>query len=751
MTPRVPPHQQLRDPATVAWLAERMQTAPDLSRYRLAKEVCARLDWHDHRGRPQEMACRKHLLALHREGAIVLPPGRRAPPVPRLPPPDPSPAASIRGTLADLGTVSLEPVRGGSEASRTWNTMLAAHHPLGHARLCGAQLRYLICSARHGAIGALAVSAAAWRLNARDDWLGWSDAERAANLAGIVCNSRFLILPAVQVKHLASHVLGQLARRIRPDWQARYGTTPWLMETCVEASRPGTAYRAANWVEVGRTAGRGRQDRDRTARLPVKRVFLYPLDRRTLKRLCPNCDPPRPGWVHREFGGARLGDPRLQRRLFDLAEAFYARPQAAIPEACGSAAAAKAAYRFFDHDRVGMDVLLEPHRQATAARMRREPLVLVAQDSSSLRFTPARTMQGIGPISSAVDGPQGLLVHSALAFTPQGLPLGILHMQCWARDPAEFGKRRQCNDKAIEDKESHKWLAALGPVGAAAAQCPSTRIVTLSDRESDIYEYLLAAHEQGRDVVLRAREKKRGLADELHQLWPHLMLGPVAGSCTLQVPRRGAQPARTAEMELRFQAVTLAPPAGKPGLAALPVWLVLARETAPPPEAKQPLEWLLLSSVPVAGLADAIERVQWYAVRWGIEVFHRVLKSGCLIEERRLGTADRLEACLAIDAVVAWRIHHLTYLGRATPELPCTAVFADDEWQAVVAFQTRKPPPQQPPPLRDMIRAVARLGGFLGRKGDGEPGTETLWRGLQRMDDIAEAFRRFQAIYKLPP
>jgi hypothetical protein len=751
MTPRAPPHQRLREPATLAWLTERLRADPALSRYGLAKAVCARLKWRDPRGRPQEMACRKQLLALHREGAIVLPPGRRCPPAPR-----PLPAAApqtphISGSLADLGTVSLQPVSGGTEDSRCWQAMLAAHHPLGHARLCGAQIRYFIRSETCGVIGALAVSAAAWRLKARDAWLAWSDAERAAKLQGIVCNSRFLILPSVRVKYLASHVLAQLTRRIGRDWHSRYGITPWLMETCVEASRAGTAYRAANWLELGRTAGRGRQDRDRSAALSPKRVFVYPLMPRRLKRLCPNSAPARPGWVHREFGAAALGDARLQQRLFDVATAFFARPQANIPQACGSHAAAKAAYRFFDNDRVSMDVLLEPHRQATADRMRREPLVLVAQDSSSLNYTRRPAMQGIGPIGSSRDGPQGLLVHSALAFTPEGLPLGILHMQAWARDPAQFGKRRQCNNKAIADKESQKWLDPLAPIAQAAAQCPATRVVVLSDRESDVYEYMLAAQQQSRDVVLRAREKKRGLQGELHQLWPHMMLGPVAGTCTLQVPRRGSQPARLADMELRFQAVTLKPPAGKPDLPPVRVWVVLAREPSPPPGVKQPLEWLLITSVPVNGLADAIERVQWYAVRWGIEVFHRVLKSGCQIEERQLGSAERLEACLAIDAVVAWRIHHLTYLGRATPELPCTAVFADDEWKAVAVFQTHKPPPEQPPSLRAMIRAIARLGGFLGRTADGEPGTQSLWRGLQRMDDIAAAFRSFRATYKLPP
>jgi Domain of unknown function (DUF4338)/Transposase DNA-binding/Transposase Tn5 dimerisation domain len=216
----------------------------------------------------------------------------------------------------------------------------------------------------------LAVSAAAWRLGARDRWLGWDDATRAAELQGVVGNSRFLILPTVRVKHLGSHVLGQLARRIAGDWQQRCGATPWLMESYVEARRSGTVDRAANWIEVGMTTGRGRQDRAGKGGLPEKRVFLYPLSPARLKRLCGQPVPPLPGWVRREFGGAKLGDRRLADRRLDLAGAFFAKPQANIPQAnipqaCGTPAAVKAAYRFFAHDRVTMDALLEPHHRAT--------------------------------------------------------------------------------------------------------------------------------------------------------------------------------------------------------------------------------------------------------------------------------------------------------------------------------------------------------------------------------------------------
>ena len=769
----ITPHQPLTSPANLAWINSRVGEDASLTRYRLAKEVCVRLDLRDAKGRPREMACRKQLLALQRLGHIELPPPRRQPPSSRPAPAGTAIWPEFAGTLADLGPVSLRPVLGGTPASRDWNAMMRAHHPRGAGPLCGAQIRYRIVSEKYGILGGLAVSAAAWRLNARDRWLGWTDAARRENLQDIVCNSRFLVLPGVRVKYLASHVLGQLTRRIGRDWRDRYGREPWLMETCVEASHAGTCYRAANWIEVGLTAGRGRQDRENKAaagndaasndaagktKAAVKRVFLYPLLPATLNQLCPNRPPTAPGWVHREFAGAKLGDTRLEARLLELGAAFFARPQANIPQACGSTAAAKAAYRFFDNQRVTMDALLEPHHRATIERMRHEPVVLVAQDTTSLCYTTHPGMQGLGPISNKVNGPQGIEVHSAQAFTPGGLPLGVLDIKAWARDPMEFGKSKDCNAKPIEDKESNKWLTALGPIAAAAARCPNTRVVTLADREAGIYEYLLDAHQRGLEAVVRAKEKNRRLDGEVLKLWPHMLARPKAGTIDLTVPRHGKEPARPASLSVSYDTVTLRPPHAKKHLPPLRVVVVLSREETPPPGVKEPLEWLLLSTAPlwpaggqtVASLAGAVERLQWYTRRWGIEVFHRILKSGCQIEDRQLGTADRLEACLAIDAVVAWRIHHLTWLGRATPDLPCDTVFDDDLWKGVIVFRTRKPPPVKPPSLREMIRMIAGLGGFLGRKSDGEPGTQTLWRGLQRAGDIAIAFRGFREACTVP-
>lgn len=738
---------ELGSAAGLAWLSQRIGEDGKLSRYRLAREACEQFDWRDATGRLKEVACRKELVRLDRLGAIELPAARvmswqaREGPAP--------PAVEFRGKLADLGGIELQVVRGGTAESRQWNGLMRAYHPQGSGPLCGAQLRYLIVSQRRGVIGGLAMSAPAWRLSARDDWLGWSDDKRGAHLGGIVCNSRFLIVPGVEVKNLASHVLGLLSRRIVADWRRRYGIAPWLMETCVEATRSGTVYRAANWIEVGLTAGRGRQDGAHECAVPVKRVFLRVLDERARKRLCGKRQLVVPGWVHREFAGARLGDRRLERRLLEIANAFAAQPMASIPQACGSWPAAKAAYRFFDKRSTTMDRLLEPHRTATIERMRREPVVLVVQDTTSLNYTSHPAMQGIGPIGSSADGPKGLLLHNTMAFRPDGLALGLLDVQCWQR--TKFGVKKQRRKKPIADKESGKWLRPLAAVEQAARHCPNSRLVTVCDREADIYEFFERAHREGRELLVRATQNRSLHDGGGRRLRDHMESLPPLAEVELAVPRNGKQPARTARMAVRFANLTLAPPTKKKKLPPLPMTVVWCCEIDPPPGVKKPLQWMLLANQPVQSLDDALERLRWYACRWNIEVFHRTLKSGCQIEERQLGTADRLEACLAIDMVVAWRIQHLTWFGRAVPDVPCTVAFDDDHWKAIVVLKTKKPPPPLPLSLRQMIVLVASLGGFLARKGDRDPGTKALWIGLQRLDDVTDGYRSAVAAFRYRP
>jgi hypothetical protein len=302
---------------------------------------------------------------------------------------------------------------------------------------------------------------------------------------------------------------------------------------------------------------------------------------------------------------------------------------------------------------------------------------------------------------------------------------------------------------AFEEKESVKWLRSLEAVARVQRQCPQTQIVSVGDREADIYELFVWVTEQpGRPQLLVRAEHNRRVAGEHGYLWEQMAAQPVAGIKEVRLPRQGSRAARTAALEVRFGEVELRSPKHRSKMANVRLWAVWARERNAP-AGVEPVEWMLLTTLPVETLEQACEKLDWYARRWGIEVFHRTLKSGCQIETRQLGHADRIEACLAVDLVVAWRIFHLAKLGRETPDVPCTVYFEEIEWQALVEFIRKDPvPPAQPPTLREAMRMVAGLGGFLGRKGDGEPGTKTLWLGLQRLDDIAHAWQVFSQIFK---
>jgi hypothetical protein len=445
-------------------------------------------------------------------------------------------------------------------------------------------------------------------------------------------------------------------------------------------------------------------------------------------------------------------DLRLGRRLIEIGRDFYARPQAQIPQACQTRARTKAAYRFFEHPKTDMQTLLEPHRQATYRRMAEHTVVLCPQDTTSLNYSTHPATANLGPIGSRPEGIIGLMVHDTLSFSVEGTPLGLLDVQCWARDPEQFGIKHQRKQRPIEAKESYKWLQSFNRVAEAQRHCPQTMLVSIGDRESDIYElfHLALGQAQGPKLLVRA-EQDRLLAEGQGQLWSAVGGQALAGIQVLQVPRRGVIPARQAQLEIRFAEVTLKPPHGKSKLGALKLWAVLAQEIDAPRGAEA-LSWMLLTTVPVTSFEAALEKLHWYSKRWGIEIFHKTLKSGCKVEERQLGSADSIQACLAIDMVVAWRVYHLTKLGREIPDVPCTVFFEEAEWKALQTFTTKQPVVDgAPPSLREAVRAVASLGGFLGRKGDGEPGTKSVWLGLQRLDDITVAWKIFVPHLRGPP
>lgn len=746
-------------------LIERIRSAVDsgleTTRSGLSRRVCEWLDWRSVTGRLREVDARKALLALERAGRIELPPPQCEPPRRWRRPGEGASEDEVQvaGTLDTLGAVTLVAVTAKQAAlSAVWNRLLEAYHPLGSGPLCGAQQRYLIHSEHQGWLGAMAFSAAAWHLRARDVWIGWCAKTRRANLHKVVANSRFLLRPGVRVPHLASHVLGLAARTVAADWECRYGYRPVLLESFVdERAYAGTCYRAANWQRLGETAGRGRQDRYCERTVGRKAIYVLPLEKGWRRALYAGAQrplrlPPAPradeDWASYELGRVDVVDGRLRERALTLARDFYAQPLAPIPQACGgSAAKTKAAYRFLRNPSVDLDTLLAPHIEATAQRMQAHPVVLAVQDTTSLNYQTHAATTGLGPINTHADGAQGLKLHDTLAFTPDGVPLGVLDAECWAREAIpEEPKQGKTPRRGVEETEALRWLTSYLQSARVQALLPQTRVVSVADREADIYELFAQAQETpaGPDLLIRANRSRarRVAAEEQPRLWEHVTTQPEAGTLALHIPGKGGRKARTAQLLVRHTPVTLPPPQGKHG-PLLRLWAVHACEPTPPPHT-QAVEWLLLTAVAVADFAQACERLAWYAVRWSIEIFHRTLKSGCRIEDRRLAEAGTLQACLALDMIVAWRVLYLTRLGRQTPDLPCSVFFEEEEWKALYAYHHQSADiPHQPPPLGVAMRMVAQIGGFLGRKGDGQPGATVLWRGLDKLSFITDMFRLF--------
>lgn len=732
----------------------------ELTRSGLSRQVCEWLDWRGPSGKPKEVSCRKALLDLERRGLIELPAAQCLPPQARTAAPRaPWNGPRFEGSLESLGRVELVGVAGRGELSAVWRAMMERYHPQGGGPLCGAQQRYLIHSPRAGWLGGLAFSAAAWHLAARDVRIGWCAHARRANLPRVVANSRFLLLPEVVVPNLGSHVLGLAARRLPADWAMRYGLEPWLLETFVDEARfAGTVYRAANWQRLGETAGRGRQDRHPRAAEGRKAVYVLPLhsDWRSLL-----CHVPTPAlrkaepqtapsdWVEHEFGAVDLPDGRLRPRLRDLAEAFFDHPNETLAEALGGDwARNRAAYRFFKNPQVNLHNLLHGHYEATLGRIDEQPRVLVVQDTTSLNYTAHPSTEGLGPINTRADGASGLKLHDTLALTPEGVPLGLVDIQVWARDPLAIGQAAPRKERPIEEKESQRWLNSYRRTAEFQRLCSASRLINVADREADIFELFQEQNRtpDGPDLLIRASRTARRQVqddDEIQSLWDYVPARPSAGGLRLSIPRRGGHKARVARLEVRHTPIQLRPPKRLAGADPIGLWAVHAVEPEPPPGC-EPVEWLLLTSVPTVDLEDAFERLAWYAARWNIEVYHRTLKSGCRIEDRRLADAKSLEACLALDLVVAWRVMHLAKLGRETPDVPCTVFFEEEEWQALCCYHQRTPtPPENPPSLGEAMRMVAKLGGFLGRTGDGHPGATYLWRGLDHLAFISDTFRIF--------
>jgi hypothetical protein len=348
---------------------------------------------------------------------------------------------------------------------------------------------------------------------------------------------------------------------------------------------------------------------------------------------------------------------------------------------------------------------------------------------------------------------QGMLAHSTLAFTPKGVPLGLVAQQVWKRSPlpqaqiTAKGPRHQAApviaDEPVPSPESTKWLTSLLAVNTMRKACHNTTFVSIGDREADLYDLFVAERAAGVELVVRASQDRR-VAGEASKLWATLTACPVATTRSITLPRKKGQPLRQAVLTILYSQMEFLPPANRKkteGLKPVVVWAVLAREESPP-LGVEAVEWLLLTTCQVTTTAQAVEKLEWYTVRWGIEVWHKILKSGCHIEERQLESGPRLVRCLTVYSVIAWRILLATMLARELPQGPCSLLLEQAEWEALYCLHHKtSTPPADPPTLLEAVLWIGQLGGFIGRKSDGEPGVTVLWRGFARLLDIVAMYR----------
>lgn len=451
-------------------------------------------------------------------------------------------------------------------------------------------------------------------------------------------------------------------------------------------------------------------------------------------------------WVDQELAGARMKDLRLKARLGQLLSQLSREPERSIPGACKQWEDVLGAYRFFDNDRVEVSDILSGHKAATLSRMADHQVILVAQDTTFLNFEQQQAHEEFGTLKKTVRDEH--LLHVNVAFTGRRVNLGVLSAQLWQRTGEGIARTRR--QRPTTQKESQRWLDGYAAACEVQAQYPHKWVISIADREGDIHEwYELAEHtEQARcaSYIVRAKQQRRiEIEDDEHgYLWEWMAARPVLGSYEIEVSAKGGQSARCARVRVRAGEVTLS---GRLGGAMRPVTLhaVLAAEEDAP-DGVSPIRWMLLTNIPAESYEAARAIVEWYRCRWEIEVFFRVIKNACRIEGLRLQTASRLYNAIAVYLIIAWRLHLLTMLAREQPDVACTEVLSVQEWQTIYIMHKRKPPPKKPPTLRETTRMLASLGGFLGRKGDGEPGTKTIWIGYTNLLAYIAAIDRVTAL-----
>lgn len=453
-------------------------------------------------------------------------------------------------------------------------------------------------------------------------------------------------------------------------------------------------------------------------------------------------------WYIKEINDVNFGDKRLDSRLRHLISTMSNSSEESIPQAFNSWGETLAAYRFFNNKNVTPEKILSTHYESTLERIQKESVVLIPQDTTEINFTGRKKIKDMGCLSS--EQSQGFFMHPSIAITPEKVCLGVVDLQLWNRDG--IGKRKLSKNKCIEEKESYCWIKGYEAANKIAQQANDTKIISISDRGGDIYEMLERTPSATNKAywIVRSSINRKIMQDDTDQrkIWDKVKSSKVVGEIEFKLPKgkiyereiinpKIDRSERVVKQEVRACKVTLCPtPRKGTKLSPATINIVHCREVNPPSE-KERIEWYLLTSLDVTDTKSVLNVVDYYTSRWQIEIFFKILKSGCNIEKLQFTTFKALSNSIALYMIISWRILYITMMSRVFPDAGCDQIFSKNEWQSVYLFVKKSVPPRSPPTLIIMTKMIASLGGFLGRKHDLLPGPRAMWTGMRRAQDLA--------------
>ena len=435
-------------------------------------------------------------------------------------------------------------------------------------------------------------------------------------------------------------------------------------------------------------------------------------------------------WISEQWENCNLGDNRRNTRAIKIAQSIILKPDLSLPNQLENWAELKAAYRFFNTEKVTHESLQKKHREKLLERAKQEEIVLFIQDTSELDYSSHKATEGLGPIGNHKG--RGVLFHSALAVSctkKDKRILGLAHQIVWTREEIPYGKNELPSKKRQRPKESSLWKDTLN----AIPKPKNALWVSIGDRSNDVFDFFTFCEAHDWNYLIRANHDRSVIVDDGKQshLKEFACSFPPETQKTIHLRGRNNLEGRSVNLKISWGKVTILHPKnyGKQyENIHIEAWVIRCWEDVP-----DGIEWILLTNLPVNNAEEALEKIDWYSTRWLIEEYHKCLKTGCAIEKRQLRTKDGLLAMLGCLGIIATKLLELKFATRRDPdELAKNHVPLIDLQIICSYFRLQK----DHITIQQFWRKVASLGGFIGRKSDGDPGWQTLWKGLLRLFDM---------------